>query len=145
MHIDNALALNQHISTFPRIYYFAVPCSACEPSSDGAQQPIRSIMEPMFCRTSIRMGLYEGTTAGGICIDERWQENDGLVNTVSAGAPLGAPAKDFDPNRIEPWIWQVMPIHRGDHMSLQGGMMKRHNVRPFYFELLKMIDSLPPG
>ena len=144
MHIDNALALNQYISTFPQIYYFAFPCSASEASPNGPQQPIRPIMEPMFCRTSVRMGVYTGRTAGGMCIDERWQENDGLVNTISAGAPFGAPYKDYDPNRIEPGIWQVMPVHRGDHMSLQGGMMKRHNNRPFYIELLKTIDSLSP-
>ena len=36
-----------------------------------------------------------------------------------------------------------MPIYHGDHMSLQGGMMKRNNIRPFYLELLETIDALP--
>lgn len=28
-------------------------------------------------------------------------------------------------------------------MSLQGGMTKHNNIRPFYMELLEMIDDLP--
>ena len=142
MHIDNALALNARIGTLTNVYYFAVPCSATE-AKDDKQRPVRSVMEAMFRLSSIRMGAYSGVTAGGFVIDDSWKENDGLVNTVSAGAPIGAPSKAFFPDAIEPGIWQVMPKVRGDHMSLQGGMMKRKDIRPFYSELLEMIDSLP--
>ena len=144
MHIDNALAMNARISTLPQVYYFAVPCSATE-ASCGVQQPLRSMMEPMFRRSSAQMGAYTGTTAGGFAIDESWQENDGLVNTVSAMAPFSAPCTVYDPDVIEPGIWQVMPTYKGDHMSLQGGIMKRNDIRPFYLELLELIDTLPKG
>ena len=144
MHIDKALALNARIATLPQVYYFAVPCSATQ-AADGAQRPIRSRMEPMFRRSSARMGVYTGVTAGGFVLDERWRENDGLVNTVSAMAPMGAPSKAFDPEAVTPGIWQILPTCPGDHMSLQGGMMKRNNIRPFYLELLDMIDTLPEG
>ena len=143
MHIDNALSLNERISTLPEVYYFAVPCSATEPAEGGGQRPIRSAMEAMFRRSSARMGAYSGVTAGGFVIDESWQENDGLVNTVSAMAPLGAPGTAFDPEQIEPGIWQIMPTFHGDHMSLQGGMTKRNDIRPFYLELLTLLDALP--
>ena len=146
MYIDNAIALNQTISTLPETYYFAVPCSATQPAEDGGMEPIRPVMEPMFRRTSTRMGHYTGTTAGGVVIDASWQENDGLVNTVSAMAPLGAPSTVYDPaETVTPGIWNVMPTYAGDHMSLQGGMMKRNNIWPFYLDLLEMIDDLPQG
>ena len=141
MHIDNALAMNARITTLPQVYYFAVPCSATEAAESG-QRPIRSMMEPLFRRSSAQMGAYTGATTGGFVIDESWQENDGLVNTVSAMAPIGAPSTVFDPDAIAPGIWQIMPVYRGDHMSLQGGMMKRNNVRPFYLELLELIETL---
>ena len=144
MHIDNALALNARIATLPQVYYFAVPCSATE-AAGGAQRPIRSRMEPMFRRSSAQMGAYTGTTAGGFVIDERWRENDGLVNTVSAMAPIGAPSAAFDRDAVAPGIWQVMPTYSGDHMSLQGGMIKRNDIRPFYLQLLELIDTLPEG
>ena len=142
MHIDNALAMNVRITTLPQVYYFAVPCSATEPA-EGGQRPIRSMMEPMFRRSSAQMGAYTGATASGFVIDESWQENDGLVNTVSAMAPIGAPSAVFDPETLVPGIWQILPTYHGDHMSLQGGMMKRNNIRPFYLELLELIDQLP--
>lgn len=142
MHIDNALAMNARIETLPQVYYFTVPCSNTEAAENG-QRPILSSMEPIFRRSSARMGAYTGTTAGGFVIDESWQENDGLVNTVSAMAPIGAPSAPFDPNDIKPGIWQVMPTYHGDHMSLQGGILKRNNIRPFYLELLEWIEILP--
>ena len=144
MHIDNALAMNERIRTLPHVYYFAVPCSATE-AAEGGQRPIRAMMEPPFRRSSAQMGAYTGTTAGGFAIDESWQENDGLVNTFSAMAPIGAPTAAFDPDAIAPGIWQIMPTYPGDHMSLQGGMMKRNNIRPFYLELLELIEQLPEG
>lgn len=143
MHIDNAIALNARISSLPGTYYFAVPCAASQADQGGVHHPMRSIMEPMFRRSSAQMGSYTGTTAGGFRVDASWRENDGLVNTVSAMAPIGAPSVLFDPERVIPGVWQVMPAYHGDHMSLQGGIMKYNNIRPFYLKLLERIDSLP--
>ena len=143
MHIDNAFALNARISTLPGSYYFTVPCSATQTEADGSQQPIRSIMEAMFRKSSAQMGCYTGTTRGGYTIDASWQENDGLVNTVSAMAPFNAPSAPYNPDDIRAGIWYVMPTYMGDHMSLQGGMVKKNDIRPFYYELLEMIDGLP--
>ena len=39
--------------------------------------------------------------------------------------------------------YKRMPVYPGDHMSLQGGMTKRNDIRPFYLELLELIDELP--
>ena len=145
MHIDNALALNARISTLPGTYYFAFPCSATRPAADGSQRPIRGIMEPMFRKSAAQMGSYTGTTAGGFIVDDSWRENDGLVNTVSAMAPLGAPSRVYDGGELTAGIWYVMPTHRGDHMSLQGGLLKKRPIRDDYLALLRRIDALPPG
>ena len=142
MHIDNALALNAKITTLPDTYYFAVPCSATEKSEDGTYKPINSLMEGMFRQSAARMGSYTGTTAGGFVIDDTWRENDGLVNTASALAPIGEPSKNYDPENIEPGIWNVMPTYVGDHMSLQGGMTKKNDIRGFYLEMIEMISEL---
>ena len=143
MHIDNALALNATIETRPDVYYFAVPCSATYPGKDGTQVPKTTWMEGMFRKTSRYMGAYSGITAGGVVIDDRWKENDGLVNTVSSYAPIGAPAQAFDPSNIQPGVWNEMPVFQGDHMSIIGGMTIKKDIRPFYLNLLQMIDALP--
>ena len=35
------------------------------------------------------------------------------------------------------------PVLEGDHMWLQGGLLRRHDIRPFYLDLLTMISGLP--
>ena len=141
MHIDNALALNQRIATLSDVYYFAVPCSYTEKQADGTHCPKKG-MEPLFVMRASQIGAYTGKTAGGYVIDEKWQENDGLVNTVSAGAPFGAPAKAFERDHIKAGVWNVFPPFDGDHMALQGGLMRKHDIRAFYLELLEMINGL---
>ena len=143
MHIDNALALNDTITTFGDVYYFAYPCSSTKVNANGQVEPDPEITESLFLKGSTYMSRYTGKTAGGFVLDESWQENDGLVNTVSAGAPIGAPSNEYvEGQTLTPGTWNVMPTVTGDHMSLQGGLTKRVNVKPFYLELVKMIAGL---
>ncbi len=142
MYIDNALELNKTIHTHENTYYFSFACTATDKNENGTYSPDRKIMESIYSSSSEGIGRYTGVTKGGFVIDETWLENDGLVNTVSALAPSSAPSKIFDAVKIEKGIWQTMPIIRGDHMCLQGGMTKINDVKPFYVEHLSMINSL---
>ncbi len=142
MYIDNALELNSNILTLEDAYYFSFPCNATEQNEDGTWAPVEKKMESLFVASSKAMGAYTGETKGGYVVDESWQQNDGLVNTLSATAPFGAPSKDFDSNNIEKGMWNIMPTYDGDHMSLQGGMTKPNEVKGFYVEHLSMINSL---
>lgn len=143
MHIDNAKLMNSRINIFSDIYYYAYPCISTLEAEDGTIIPDESNTEGIFMKTSILMSKYIGTTTGGMTIDKSWQPNDGLVNVISAGAPFGAPSVDYsnDINPI-PGVYYVMPTIRGDHMSLQGGLTKKVNVKPFYLELVKMLSEL---
>ncbi len=140
MQIDNALQMNRRIGTLPGTYYFSVPCGFTEPQPDGKHRPKKG-MEPLFVMRSCQIGTYAGTTKGGFPVDESWRENDGLVNTVSAMSPLGVPSKPFDRAHIEPGVWNVFPTCEGDHMALQGGLTRRHDVRGFYEDLLTVVES----
>ncbi|MCR4904242.1 MAG: hypothetical protein K6A23_15395 [Butyrivibrio sp.] len=143
MHIDNAIALNETITTFDDVYYFSYPCSSTVINEDGTLSPDPEITENIFMKGAIYMSNYTGTTKGGFAIDESWQSNDGLVNEESAKAPLNAPSALYaESSDITTGIWYVMPTYHGDHMSLQGGLTKRNNVKPFYLELAKMLAEL---
>ncbi len=142
MHLDRARELNERIATLPDVYYFSVPCSFTVKNNDGTWRPKPGI-EPLFVMRASQIGAYAGKTAGGMAVDETWRENDGLVNTVSAEAPTGVPFKPLDRDKIEPGLWNVFPTVDGDHMWLQGGLLHRHDIRPFYLELLSMIRDLP--
>jgi len=141
MHIDNAIRMNERIATLPSVYYFSVPCSITKQSTDGNHYPNKEI-EPLFFMRACQIGAYTGKTKGGIIIDDSWRENDGLVNTVSAMAPSGAPSKAYDSNDIRPGIWNIFPTVEGDHMWLQGGLTRKHDIRDFYLKLLGMTDIL---
>jgi hypothetical protein len=88
-------------------------------------------------------------TKGGKRINKGWKENDGRVSTMSEVTPSGAPGKLLDPDDLQPGIWNVYPVYNGDHMSLQGGLLHKKDVRSFYLEMLSMIgaakDILSPG
>lgn len=142
MYIDNALELNKRLQTLDNIYYFSYACSSTVKSEDGSYLPDKSITESTFLNSAERLGRLMGTTEKGFTVDESWLENDGLVNTVSAKAPFGAPSKEFDENDIQKGVWNIMPIYRGDHMSLQGGLFIKNDVKDFYTELLSMINQL---
>ena len=85
------------------------------------------------------MGRYRGKTKGGVVLDESWWENDGRVSTISETAPFGAPQTPLDKNHLRVGMWNVYPAYHGDHMSLQGGLLKKHDIRGFYEEMLEMI------
>lgn len=143
MYIDNAMALNEKMVTDENTFYFAIPCSATTKQADGTYKADKSIMEGMFTDSADAMGAYTGVTAGGFKFGEEWLENDGLVNTISAMAPTSAPSAQYEEGNVTSGVWNVMPVYRGDHMSLQGGMMKTNvQVYELYLTHLDMINSL---
>ena len=142
MYIDNALELNKVLSVNDSTYYFSIPCSMTKENKDGNHTPEALGMELLFVDSSKQIGAFTGVTKGGYVIDSSWKENDGLVNTVSAKAPIGNPSKDFEENNIPKGVWNVLPTHKGDHMSLQGGLMLTSNVKDLYVKHLSMINSL---
>ncbi|MBQ7184873.1 MAG: hypothetical protein IJR97_12910 [Clostridia bacterium] len=141
MRVDNALKMNEGLETLPGAYWFSVPCSFTTPDPSGIHRPRKGI-EPLFVARSCQIGAYSGRTRGGFILDDAWRENDGLVNTLSARAPLNAPQKPLDRDQIQKGVWNVFPDYPGDHMALQGGLTRRHDIRPFYLDLLDLITSL---
>ncbi len=143
MFIDHALELNKNMVTDENTYYFSISCTATTKKDNGTFIADKKIMEILFQSSADEIGILKGTTSGGYVVDESWFENDGLVNTVSAKAPSDAPSKDFDKGNIIAGIWNIMPVYRGDHMSLQGGLFKVNtDVERLYTEHLDMINNI---
>ncbi len=143
MHIDNALVLNEKLVTDKNTYYFSIPCSATIKNENGTYTADEKFMEFIFVSGANELGQYMGTTKGGYVIDEKWLENDGLVNTVSATAPFSAPSKLYEQGNVNKGEWNIMPTYYGDHMSLQGGLMKTNtDVYELYLKHLDMINAL---
>ena len=143
MQIDNAMKINKEISTLKNIYYFSFACDSTYLDENGVRQVDESVLtSKMYITTAKRICSYKGVTPEGYVIDEKWQANDGLVNTYSEIAPLGAPSVDFDKSNIVPGVWNKMPIHKGDHTLYQGEMKDYFNARTFYVDFFSMINAL---
>ncbi|MBR5409987.1 MAG: hypothetical protein IK104_04880 [Clostridia bacterium] len=142
MHVDNAIAMVSSFETLENVYYFSIPTCLTDVDENGNSVPDKAHMEVLFQTASEAIGSYKGVTPGGVVLDETWQPNDGLVNTISARAPFGAPQKDLDEANIEPGVWNIFPTYRGDHMALEGGLMKTNEIRQLYTDLIKLINNL---
>ena len=142
MYIDNALELNKKLVLPENIYYFSIACSSTVRNEDGTYSCDDTKTEILFRSSAEAMGHFTGTTKGGFVIDESWQENDGLVNTCSAKAPMYQPGTEYDAENVQPGVWNIMPVYDGDHMSLQGGLFVKNDVRVYHAELLDMINRL---
>ena len=142
MNIDNAMALNEKIDTVDGIYYFSFACDGTKQDENGKLVPDTDIISGMYLVAAGRMCSYTGKTKNGYVIDEKWQNNDGLVNTYSALAPIGAPQTEFNEDCVSTGIWNVMPVQKGSHTTLQGGMTDYFNCRTFYVDYLTFINTL---
>lgn len=141
MQVDRAIEITSACETIESVYYFSVPCSCSQPDGKGRQVP-KSDMVFLMKPLSRAMGMFTGTTAGGVELDETWKENDGLVNTVSERAPFNAPQRDIDLENIEPGIWNVFPTMQADHMFFSGGFLRTTDIRTYYMDHIRMINTL---
>ncbi len=142
MEVDRAMSLCDTWETQKGVYYFSYACDVTYLDESGTRTLDRGDLELLFRGSASRMTKWTGETATGYKLDERWQANDGLVNTISALAPYNAKRTDYDEVNVTSGIWNVMPIYRGDHMSLQGGLLNTNNIRLLYAEHLTMINKL---
>ena len=142
MRIDNACALNERISTLPDVYYLSLACDATVEGTGGTRVPDPVAMEPLFEKSATLMGCYSGQTRAGHVVDDAWHANDGLVNTVSARAPFGAPQRPLDTTDVERGVWNVMPDRHVHHAYFQGGFFKRCDPYPFFQHLMELLSAL---
>lgn len=141
MSIDGAKELCDFYVTNPDCYYFSYATSYTTQNEDGTWSP-ESDIEILFRAASARMGALTVTSPGGIYVDEKWQQNDGLVNTYSAMAPYGVTPVEYDKDNVTAGTWNLMPIVHGDHTYFMGGITKIVNLRETYFTMLEMINKL---
>ncbi|MEF2701199.1 MAG: hypothetical protein U0N08_08575, partial [Oscillospiraceae bacterium] len=147
--VDGALALNARIAMQPDVYYFSEPgCRTVQSLVSYDHKPGLG-MTPLLRPFASAMGRYYGAvTPGGVPIDRTWLPNDGLVNTISARCPQGAPCRDVtdDTASFAPGVWNVLPTRQLDHLAMIGGVFNTNFVqtRRFYRAVMARIDDTMP-
>ena len=140
--VDGAMDILSDIEVLDDVYYFSLPCAITTKDESGNWTFDRNKVEPFYVGAVNRIANWTGTTPNGYYCDESWQENDGLVNTISAKAPFGAPQRPFDRDSVVPGVYNVFDTYYGDHMSLMGDFFHNNNVRQIYFDILDLINNL---
>ena len=133
-----ARALNARIDTLPDAWYFSIPCCRTLPRLLTHDQKPDTAMTPLLWPFSTAMGR------AGSAVPSDWLPNDGLVNTVSARYPGGAPHTDYAPGQPpQRGVWQVLPVEELDHLAAIGGVMNTGIVRTrmFYRRVMALLDA----
>lgn len=150
---DGAAVLNNTIKTVDNVYYFSYAYSTTNKSIFGGQLPSALGTLLPLQATALGMGFYKGETAGGIVIDEAWQENDGLVSVISAQKPDGEEGiycnknvTDTNPKKIKKGVWNVSKTLTGHHGTVIGlaplDSGAAQKTLTFYTDLFNFIETL---
>lgn len=150
---DGAAALNKTIRTVDDVYYFSYAYSTTNKSVFGGQLPSALGTLLPLQATALSMGFYKGETDGGIIIDEKWQENDGLVSVISAQKPDGEEGiyysksvTDLNPKKIKKGMWHISKTLTGHHGTVIGlaplDAGAAQKTAAFYTDLFSFIETL---
>lgn len=142
---EGTAKLNGDLEINDDIYYFSYPFSTTEKLPlIGVDFPKLST-NPVIYLTGLVMAFMPEfkDPETGVVYNDDWRANDALVNTESAKYPLDEPHKDFESEKIEKGIWNVMPVQEGDHGAAVGLFSSEEMVHGFYLELCKMLCNLP--
>ena len=150
---DGAAKLNEKIRTVDGVYYFSYAYSATNKSGLlGGQIPSLDMLF-ILQLPALGMGTFKGTTDGGIVIDEKWQDNDGLVSVISAQKPddeegiyLGGDVTDTKPKDVEKGVWNISATKTGHHGTVIGlapfDSNANQKTKNFYIKLFDFIALL---
>ncbi len=140
---DGVQELNNFLRLDEDTYYFSYAFSSTEEGPiTGHHYPLPStlaVLQPF----AFMIGEYSDNKISDYELDESWYENDGLVSVKSALYPFDDPHKDYDPENIEPGIWNVMPVSTGDHGNAIGIGVSEEVTMELYLNMIEMVESLP--
>ncbi len=144
---DGAKALNERIGTVKDVYYFSYPYCTTHAGTLLAVQVPNSSTLPVLIPTATAIGMFRGTTKGGIEIGADWQPNDGLVSVVSAACPSterssAFPADPTDGKAYAHGVWYVAETREGDHGTVIGLNADATSTSQFWSALTAQIDAL---
>ena len=151
MHPDNAAKLNETIKSVDSIYYFTVPCCTTYENEKGKIVPDAKITDLQFFATGVILGAMNTVTDGGIALDETWQPNDGVVNTISEIGPFNAefnfvnasPSAELAKTGFRTGVYNVFETYSGAHMAVLGNItLPNKDGRSYLLNLMQMVNAL---
>ncbi|CUH95322.1 Lipase [Propionispora sp. 2/2-37] len=121
---DGARELNLWVKAQPDVSYFSYSTCATIPGFlTGSELPHIPDMTPLLYPTALFLGSYTRNEQGRVVIDDSWNPNDGVVNTISQDGP-----KIWSSDEIVNYSgipqtgkWNSMPLlNTTDHLDACG-------------------------
>ncbi len=131
--------LNRWLKVVPSVYYYSYYFN-CVSRGERADRFRATDADFNFLRDMANLVLryYRRDMLAGDCSYDDLA-GDGLVQISSAMHPKNEPFKPFDPEKLEPGVWQVMPEQRGDHGTAIGLFAPKEKTHAFYLNLLNLL------
>ncbi len=150
MNPDNSVEMNKAIKTVDSIYYFTVPCCSSVELKNGVSIP-GTHTDLTFVVPAVIISAIHTVTEGGIVIDDSWQLNDGVVNTISEIGPFNAemnyvgkdPGLALAETGFKKGVYNVFNTYEGSHMAVLGNIVvPDRNGKTYLVDLMTMINAL---
>ncbi len=137
---EGAGELNKLIKLAPDVFYYSYPFNAVRPSK------INNIALPLdadffFLKFTSVLMIGNATYEHSKTKTEHEVENDGLVDVTSATHPATDEYKSYD-GCAHRGIWNVMPVHKGDHGTPIGLFADKEQTRNFYQSIIAELKSI---
>ncbi len=133
---EGAKKINDRIDINPYCYSFSIPFNAV------VQGKVRHPKNTDFFFLKATSGLIIADNFLFRKADSNEEVmNDGLVEVSSAMHPEDEPYIDFDEACIEKGIWNVFPVHEGDHGTPIGLFADPEETHKFYLDLLTLLKK----
>ncbi len=142
---QGAYELNDWVVADPDVYYFSYSTTTSQKLPFLPFHIPRLTTDPLLYPTTIIIGCY-AIDHGQVEINEDWFENDGIVNTISMNGPkINSPdiIVPYDPNNVEPGIWNDMGKIRWDHVQVIGFLSDWSRIKAFYLGHAEILAQLP--
>ncbi len=138
---DGAKELNDRSEIVDGVYYYSYSFSTTKADENGNHIADDGTF-PLLYPFASMIGSYKVNTVTDYPIDESWLENDGLVNTVSEGAPFDEDSREFNyGDEVQASVWNKLPTVKGDHGFADGLMSTKTEVLDRYTDMLELINS----
>lgn len=138
---EGAKELNDRSEIVDGVYYYSYSFCTTKENLFGNQVADKGTFLLLYPFAKL-IGSYDENRITDFEIDETWLENDGMVNTISEGAPFDEPSCDFNyGDKAQSGIWNKLPVIRGDHGFAAGLMSTKTEVLDRYTAMLDQVNE----
>lgn len=138
---DGTKELNDRSEIVDSVYYYSYSFCTTKVDSDGNRSADSGTFLLLYPFASL-IGSYSENTITDFPIDETWLDNDGMVNTISEGAPFDEESRDFFyGDEVQAGVWNKLPVIKGDHGWAAGLMSTKSEVLDRYTSMMELLNS----